>query len=414
MDRKIFAAALTALVWLTGCRTAETETDPEIPSPGQEPAAEAPAASRPVRFTASSEALTRTAFGEKEGDTYPSFWTGNETVGISLNYGEQALAPVVPNEDRTVAEFSYLAPETEGGYTFFVVTPASALSAPSPSREALTVTVPPEQKPLAGSVDESAQVFWAKAGPMEERPASVEVMFNHLTAYGRLTLKNVPGTPASLTLVTDREWAGTCYVSPEDASVTVREGSHALSLDLANCTVSGGNLESVWFACLPVSLAGRPLTVQLELADGTTYRRTIAALGDAMVFTAGKVIHFSVNMASAAQVPAMADDVLRYDVYGAYIPGKPMLYEAATDQLSREYEADGTVTFSLLDPLQDGYVEFSGIPADAALLDTFTLGVRSLSRGETAFEDSFEVSVVKEEGAVLWLSDGTNGFIVKR
>ena len=134
-----------------------------------------------------------------------------------------------------------------------------------------------------------------------------------------------------------------------------------------------------------------------------------------MNFVSGRIIRFSVNMESAEQnqTPASAD-VLNYDVYGAYIPGNPMIYDATTDQISREYNEDHTVTFTMLNPVQDASVEFSGIPEAAAYLDTFTLGVRYYAKVEVSYEASFDVVVVKEEGARLWLSDGTNGFIVKR
>ena len=113
------------------------------------------------------------------------------------------------------------------------------------------------------------------------------------------------------------------------------------------------------------------------------------------------------------QTPASAD-VLNYEAYGAYIPGNPLIYDAASDQLSREYNDDQTVTFTILNPYQEASVEFSGIPEQAAYLDAFTLGVRYMAKDEVTYEASFDVTVVKEEGARLWLSDGTNGFIVKR
>ena len=187
-----------------------------------------------------------------------------------------------------------------------------------------------------------------------------------------------------------------------------------MTIDLENLTVTGGNLEDIWFACLPANLAGKPLTVLLETAEGNTYKRTIPQLGEGMNFISGRIIRFSVDMASAEQnqTPGMAD-VLNYDAYGAYIPGNPLIYDAS-DQLSREYNEDQTVTFSILNPDQDASVEFSGIPEAAAYLDAFTLGVRYMAKDEVTYEASFDVTVVKEEGARLWLSDGTNGFIVKR
>jgi len=201
----------------------------------------------------------------------------------------------------------------------------------------------------------------------------------------------------------------------EDGAVSTREGAHSLTLDLENLAVTSGNLENIWFACLPANLAGTPLTVLMETAEGNTYKRTVPQLGEAMNFVSGRIIRFSVDMASAkkSQTPGAAD-VLNYDAYGAYISGNPLIYDGAADQLSREYNEDQTVTFSILNPDQDASVEFSGIPEQAAYLDAFTLGVRYMARGEVTYEASFDVVVVKEEGARLWLTDGTNGFIVKR
>ena len=368
-----------------------------------------------VRFVARTDALTRTVFGEPDGTRYPTYWSGNETVGISLNYDWAEEVGITVNESRTVAEFSYAPEGTATSYTFLVVSPASALETPSESRKALRIAVPAVQKPLPGSVDEGAQVFYAKTSTYTEKPASVDVRFNHLTAYGKLTLKNVSGTPVRLTLVSEQALSGSCYVALENGAVSTKEGAHSLTIDLENLAVTGGNLEDVWFACLPADLAGTPLTVLLETAEGDTYKRTVPQLGEAMNFVSGRIIRFSVDMASAErnETPGAAD-VLNYDAYGAYISGNPLIYDAASDQLSREYNEDQTVTFSILNPDQDASVEFSGIPEAAAYLDAFTLGVRYMAKDEVTYEASFEVVVVKEEGARLWLSDGTNGFIVKR
>ena len=400
MRKEALLMMLSVLAVAAGCRMQE---EVEVEKSGSA-----------VRFVARTDALTRTVFGEPDGTRYPTYWSGDETVGISLNYDWAEEVGVKVNEAHTAAEFSYVPEESATSYTFFVVTPASALETPSQSRKALRIAVPAEQKPLTGSVDEGAQVFYAKTSTYTEKPASVDVRFNHLTAYGKLTLKNVTGTPVRLTLVSDQALSGACHVAVEDGAVSTREGAHSLTLALENLTVTGGNLEDIWFACLPGNLAGTPLTVLLETAEGNTYKRTVPQLGEGMNFTSGRIIRFSVDMASAEQnqTPAAAD-VLNYDAYGAYIPGNPMIYDAS-DQLSREYNEDQTVTFSILNPDQDASVEFSGIPEQAAYLDAFTLGVRYRARDEVTYEASFDVMVIKEEGARLWLSDGTNGFIVKR
>lgn len=401
MRKEALLMTLAFLAVAAGCRMQE-ETEVGKSGPA-------------VRFVARTDALTRTVFGEPDGTRYPTYWSGNETVGISLNYDWAEEVGITVNESRTVAEFSYAPEGTATSYTFLVVSPASALETPSESRKALRIAVPAVQKPLPGSVDEGAQVFYAKTSTYTEKPASVDVRFNHLTAYGKLTLKNVSGTPVRLTLVSEQALSGSCYVALENGAVSTKEGAHSLTIDLENLAVTGGNLEDVWFACLPADLAGTPLTVLLETAEGDTYKRTVPQLGEAMNFVSGRIIRFSVDMASAErnETPGAAD-VLNYDAYGAYISGNPLIYDAASDQLSREYNEDQTVTFSILNPDQDASVEFSGIPEAAAYLDAFTLGVRYMAKDEVTYEASFEVVVVKEEGARLWLSDGTNGFIVKR
>jgi hypothetical protein len=403
MKNKALLIMLSAATVAAGCRMQESGDAPEPVREGSD-----------VHFIATSDALTRSTFGNPDGSTYPTYWTGNETVAISLNYDEQQKVGVSVNETHTVAEFSY-APAEAASYTFYIVTPASALETPSPSREALRIAVPAAQKPLVNSVDEAAQVFYAKSNTTTQKPVSVNVRFNHLTAYGKLTLKHVTGTPVRLTLVADRPIAGSCYVAQGDGAVSTKDGSYSLYLDLTNLSVSGGNLNDVWFASLPADLAGKPLTVLLETVQGKTYKRTVSALGEAMKFVSGRIAKFSVDMASAEQVEtAAAADVLNYDVYGAYIPGSPLLYDAASDQLSREYQEDGTVTFAVLDPSQDAVLEFSGIPEQAAYQDVFTLTMRYHSKGNGDLDATYNVTVVKEEGAKLWLSDGQNGFIVKR
>ena len=106
--------------------------------------------------------------------------------------------------------------------------------------------------------------------------------------------------------------------------------------------------------------------------------------------------------------------ILNYETYGAYFTDNPLIYSATSDQLSREYLSDGTVTFTIVDAANEAYVEFSGIPANAAYLDSFNLKLIYRVQLVNKIESTFPVTVVKEDGAKLWLTDGTNAFIVKR
>ncbi len=58
--------------------------------------------------------------------------------------------------------------------------------------------------------------------------------------------------------------------------------------------------------------------------------------------------------------------------------------------------------------------EFTGIPANPAKGDTFTLNY-ALGDGTHRSEQDYPVTVVKVDGPKVWLTDGSgNGFIVKK
>jgi hypothetical protein len=119
---------------------------------------------------------------------------------------------------------------------------------------------------------------------------------------------------------------------------------------------------------------------------------------------------------STVSVDLADDPVLEYAEYGAFMSGKNLIYNASTDQLSREYGSDGTLTFAILAKEEEQVVEFAGIPAsDITLGDSFALRLTFISGITTEIDETYTVYVVKEEGHTLWLTDGNgNGFIVKR
>jgi hypothetical protein len=115
-----------------------------------------------------------------------------------------------------------------------------------------------------------------------------------------------------------------------------------------------------------------------------------------------------------AATPATDDPILLEETFGAYLDGNNTLYVKGSQQLSREYTGS-TVTFAILDPSQNAIYEFSGIPASAAMGDSFSLVFTERSGRKVISTNTFTVTVVGEAGSKLWLSDGAgNGFIVKR
>ena len=280
--KKFFQIAVTALMSLaalSGCRNAEQEV-PEASSV------------KTVRFHAGA-APTRTAFAEAVDGVYQTLWTENDSdILLSLNYGKAEASAVTPSADGTTASFeaSFDASATSAPYTFYAVSPASAARAISPSRSAWSVYIAAFQHPSALSVDEDAQLLVAKSAASATLPGEVDLHFSHLTAYGRISLKNLElgdATVSKVDLIFSTPVVGEWYWG-EDGTLTANGDSHTITLD----TDASGDL---WFACAPVDVSGQTLKLVVFTDQGNLTREITFPEG--RKFNSGKVARFSVDMA---------------------------------------------------------------------------------------------------------------------
>ena len=277
--QKYSLAALIVLASFAGCRNAEQEV-PDV------------ASKKTVRFHAGT-APTRTAFAEAVDGVYQTLWTDQDSdILLSLNYGKAEASSVTPSADGKTASFeaSFDASAATSPYTFYAVSPASAARAISPSRSAWSVYIAAEQTPSARSVDEAAQLLVAKSAASATLPEEVDLHFAHLTAYGRISLKNLALGGAKVTkaeLVFDTPVVGEFYWG-EDGTLTSNGASHTITLH----TEASGDL---WFACAPVSVSNTPMSLVLYTTRGNLRKDITFAEGRS--FASGKVARFSVNMA---------------------------------------------------------------------------------------------------------------------
>ena len=276
--KRLYLAAFAALALFAGCRNAEQEV---------------PVTSvKTVRFHAGT-ADTRTAFDEAVNGVYQTRWTANDSdVLLSLNYGKAESSAVTPSADGVTASFeaSFDAAAATSPYTFYAVSPASAARAISPSRKAWSVYVAAAQKPLATSVDEAAQLLVAKSAASATLPDEVNLHFAHLTAYGRISLKNLElgeATAYKVELVFGTPVVGEWYWG-EDGTLTSNGASHTITLD----TDASGDL---WFACAPVDVSGASMVLTVFTDKGKLTKEITFPEG--RKFTSGKVARFSVDMA---------------------------------------------------------------------------------------------------------------------
>ena len=272
----------------------------------QKEIAEVPASDEmTLEFTA-EPVETRAAFMAPEGTTYPVVWTANDKKAkISLNFAKQVDASIEPAADgksaRFVAKISQPSP-APADYTFYLISPASAVTGDFNSQySSVTVTIPAVQTPLAASPDEAAMILAGQSAKLTELSQSIPVTFNHFTAYGKMSLKNLSLGEAkifSVELKADAPIAGKWYyypLAPLSSKAVSETDGRAISL-------LTDKLEDIWFACAPVDLSGKKLTVTVK-TDVGDYTRTVTLPAERK-FESGKISIFSFDMASATLRPA--------------------------------------------------------------------------------------------------------------
>ncbi|MCR5561596.1 MAG: fimbrillin family protein [Bacteroidales bacterium] len=362
-----------------------------------------------VNFLAGAPA-SRTAFAAQNASGYyPVRWTDSDAVAVSLNAdGWQTLA-AVPSGNKTTATFSGSFTAAEN-YKFYAVSPAASVKDLNASRKAWLLNIPWLQTPGVSTPDPKAIIIGASTSETATLPDPVSFMFSHLTAYLRLTLENVPslvGTVASIDLTCSVPFAGDWYYSLADGSFSSREASR--SVRLVTTSVS-----DQWIACAPVDMSEKKLTVTVTGSAGSVSRTVTLPKG--RQYASGMVSELTVDMTSASPVQVSAGEAAFLDttVPGFYPKtGSSFTYKAGQAQLSRSY-TDGKVRFGIVASDGTSAAEFSGIPETAVVGNNFTLVYRTVSSlgGDSA---SYNVAVVKEDGALLWLQTSAgDGFIVKK
>lgn len=268
-----------------------------------------------VHFNANS-IETKTAFGTLSGTTYPTLWTANdEFVSIFLNFAAPVNATVDPAADFKTASFSAAIDDDESGnYTFYAVSPSSAYlnGSISSSYKSLTVVIPTEQTPLAGSVDEAAQILVAKSAKVTEFPSTVDLTFKHFTAYGKFSLSNLAltsgETVSTISLTAEDAWANRWYYYLEDSSDPLYPAGSNKSHSASEKTIilHTNSVSDVWFACAPVDLGDKTIKVVVTTNKGT-YTKTVT-VPTGKKFESGKISTFTVNMSG---VPCETPEVYK-------------------------------------------------------------------------------------------------------
>ena len=250
-----------------------------------------------VQFFA-EEIATKTVFGTPDGTTYPTLWTANdEKVKVLINLNEESAAAITVADDFKTAAFNAefnLDDENPSAapFTFYAMTPASAYLGKNAER--FSATIPNVQTPLENSVDEAAQILYAVSEAYEEFPSEVALHFNHFTAYGKLSFKNLELNGAnveSVALTAEKNIAGRWNYMVADGTFTENSGSNAI-------TINTTKTENIWFACAEADLSNTTLKVVVNTDKGPLTKEINLAAGHK--FEAGKIAKFTVDMQGIA------------------------------------------------------------------------------------------------------------------
>ncbi len=265
-----------------------------------------------VRFYA-NEIKTKTEFGTPDGNKYPTLWTTAEGVKISLNGATGIDYSVTPSVDRKSADLNPSDPSKEitddgtHSYKFYALSPNSAYVSVNASQ--FNVNFPANQTPKDGSVDEKAQILFASFDANTTFPATVNLSFEHLAAYGKLSFSNLAldgdETVSSITIESPEDWTGRWQYVFSSGEYNANSSSNILTLTTDKTT-------DIWFACKPVNLEGQTISISIATNKGT-FSKNVAFKSGTGNFVAGKIGSFIVDMDGITRVApvvyTMVDDI---------------------------------------------------------------------------------------------------------
>jgi hypothetical protein len=257
---------------------------------------------------------TKAVFGTPSGTTYPVVWQENDEVKFMAlkTPGEKVAVRVVEGKKYTVtvaeegkkASFTAETPSAATTpYQFFVLSPYSAFVScgdDATNNDYIQYAVPASQTPTATSVDPAAIITLGVSTQTADVPASLDLTFQHLTAYGLLTLNNLStGGKAvkSVTLTFDESLGATgrWMYHPSTGTTNVNNKGNVI-------TINTDKTENLFFACAPVEISGTKLTVTVAIEGGNLIKE-ITVPAD-KTFKAGIVSKFAIDMTGAKEEKA--------------------------------------------------------------------------------------------------------------
>ncbi|MDY5458665.1 MAG: hypothetical protein SPG05_00070, partial [Candidatus Cryptobacteroides sp.] len=231
---------------------------------------------------------TKTHFGEKTGNAYPTLWTGNEQVAVSYNGGAKTTANVSGSGKSASISAETVVDRNAAEHKFMLASPADAITKFGSDGD-IYFTIPSVQTPGEGTCDEAAQIIYATAScKAEQLNSNISLTFKHLTAYGNMSvvLPEGAGKVKQIELLTAATGLTGSYgyiyseIAPE--------------AEESKLTLLTDKTTGIFFACAPADLNGENLVVTVTTDNGV-YEKDIDLKDKNLSFKAGKVSKFTVT-----------------------------------------------------------------------------------------------------------------------
>ena len=265
-----------------------------------------------ISFNAQTqEPSTKTYFGDKTSEGYPTVWSADQKVKVifSLNVNWSDEATVIPSGDGKTAsfdaQFSNL-PQDDTELWLQAVSPATAFTGNN-GGWGLGFAVPSEQTPTMTSVDEAAHILFASldhAIVANAMPEKITLKFSHIAAYGKFMLKNFPEdvTIKSIELSSTEYLTGNSMYPENEYYTGGFEQNKYLTINPSKLSAESNASKVFWFSVLPVNLEGKTLTVKVK-TDAGVFTKEVTFPSGKGNFKMGQVASFNLNMSGITPEP---------------------------------------------------------------------------------------------------------------
>ena len=297
-----------------------------------------------VNFTSVADG-TKTYFGDRTTDKYPTLWTGDEKVGITYldtdldNEGNNVVE--VNGKGETTTFSAELAEPSSKEGSIFVFSPwykgnytdadAGGFTRYSSTNKNANVVIPTTQVSTPTSCDPKAQLLVAKYDFTNGVANNVDVIFTHATAYGKVTINGVDAKIKTVKIDFGQNVTGTglYYYTADNEQYGNKAGELKAGNKYNNTYVEIDNSKypcdkTFWFGIPAISCEGKTVVVTVTDENDKEYTKAITSESKVLKFEQGKVSTFTVTVVpkseektytTVANLRAKGETTVTEDVY---------------------------------------------------------------------------------------------------